>query len=145
MRMFQGLEISGMGMKAERQRMDLISLNVANVHSVETPDAPLYRAKRLMTTAGNPMFNNMLSGIRRSEDLGVRIQGVVENNGEGRRVYEPGNPYADEAGYVTYPDINILEEMVAAITASRAYEANVTTFNETKKMMNKALDIGKGL
>lgn len=144
MRMFNGMEISASGMKAERIRLDLVSANIANTNSVKKPGENVYQPQRLVTTWGNSRFNSMLAGLRQNADLGVKVTGVVTENSHGRMVYEPNHPLADENGYVTYPDINVLDEMVAAISASRAYEANITAFNESKKMMNKALDIGRG-
>lgn len=138
------MEISASGMKAERTRLDLISLNIANQSTVQAAGDPVYKARRLATTPGSPNFRSFLSGFRTTDNMGVKIAGVVEEDTPARMEYEPNHPFANEAGYVAYPGINILDEMVSAISASRSYEANVTAFNESKKMINKSFEIGKG-
>lgn len=138
------MEISASGMKAERTRLDLISLNIANQSTVQTAGEPVYRAKRLATTPGSPNFRSFLSGFRTTDNMGVKIAGVMEEDTPPRVEFEPNHPLANKDGYVAYPGINILDEMVSAISASRTYEANVTAFNESKKMINKSFEIGKG-
>ena len=73
---------------------------------------------------------------------GVKVAGIVTDNRPPRMVYEPGSPDADKNGYVSYPDINMVEEMTNMITTSRSYEANVASVNNVKSMYNKALTIG---
>jgi len=143
MSIFSGLEISAQGMKAERTRLDVTSLNIANVNNVNEAGSPVFRAKRVVTTEGAPGFKTFLSGIRTTDNLGVKINGIYEEDKNPRLVYEPSHPFANEEGYVAYPDINVLEEMVHSITASRSYDANLTAFNEAKRMINKAMEIGK--
>jgi flagellar basal-body rod protein FlgC len=130
-------------MKAERIRLDITSLNIANVNSINTPDQPVYQAKRITTSEGAPGFKTFLSGLRTTDNLGVKINGIYEEQTAPRLVYEPHHPFANKDGYVAYPDINTLEEMVHSITASRSYDANLTAFNEAKRMINKAMEIGR--
>ncbi|MCE1246743.1 MAG: flagellar basal body rod protein FlgC [Firmicutes bacterium] len=143
MSIFSGMEISASGMKAERTRLDLTSLNIANVNNVNEAGSPVYKAKRVVTSEGSTGFKTFLSGVRTSENLGVKINSIYEEPTNPRLVYEPNHPFANKEGYVAYPDINVLEEMVHSITASRSYDANLTAFNESKRMINKAMDIGK--
>ena len=144
MGIFSSMEISASGMKAERTRLDLYSQNIANQNNIAAPGEQAYKAKRLATTQGNPKFKTFLTGFRTTDNMGVKINGVMEENNPPRKEYEPSHPLADENGYVSYPDINVLDEMVNAIAASRSYESNVTAFNETKKMITKSFEIGKG-
>jgi flagellar basal-body rod protein FlgC len=144
MRMFAGMRVSASGLEAERTRMDIISNNIANVNSPGTPGEETFRAQKLVTAPAAPRFGDYLAGFRRLfPEGGVEILGVRESVNPPRMVYEPSNPDADENGYVSYPDINIIDEMVDSIRAYRSYEANLTAFNETKRMFNKAMEIGK--
>jgi flagellar basal-body rod protein FlgC len=144
MRMFAGMRVSASGMEAERTRMDVISDNIANASSPAINGREPFQGKRLVTAQAAPRFGDYLAGFRRLfPQGGVEILGVRETNTPPRMVYEPGHPDADERGYVTYPDINIIDEMVDSIKAYRSYEANLTAFNETKRMFNKAMEIGK--
>lgn len=142
MEMFPELRISASGLMAERKRMELISDNIANSSSPQLAGGQLYQAKRLVTAPASE-FKGYLAGFRQSAGNGVEIVGVATENTNPRLAYEPGNPNADEKGYVAYPDINVIDEMVESISAMRTYEANVTAFNETKRMLNRVMEIGK--
>jgi len=141
--MFAGLNISASGLTAEKKRLELIANNIANINTPQSAGSSLYQPQRLMTTPAEGEFGFYLAGFREVPDGGVRITGVAQENRPPRLVYDPGHPDADANGYVAYPDINLLDEMVSAMNASRAYESNLTAFNETKKLFNKALEIGK--
>jgi flagellar basal-body rod protein FlgC len=144
MKMFAGMRVSASGLEVERTRMDIISNNIANANTPAIAGQDPYRAQRLVTAPAAPRFGDYLAGFRRLfPEGGVEILGVRESVNTPRMVYEPGNPDADEKGYVSYPDINIIDEMVDSIRAYRSYEANLTAFNETKRMFNKAMEIGK--
>ena len=143
---FSSLDVSASGMSAQRMRMDLISQNIANANTTRTEDGTPYRRQSLLlgTDITTP-FSKYLSGSTK-EVLGdgkVKIQGIVEDNSDFRRVYEPDNPEADEEGYVSYPNVDIVTEMVDMISASRSYEANVTASTASKNMAMQALNIGK--
>ena len=89
-------------------------------------------------------FGEVLGGATANIGKGVKVQKIVEDNETAcRKVYDPSNPDADEDGYVTYPNVNTVTEMTNLIDASRSYEANVTSFNATKSMIQKALELGK--
>lgn len=143
---FSSLDVSASGMSAQRMRMDLISQNIANANTTKTEDGTPYRRQTLLlgTNSNNP-FSNYLTGTSKSElaDGKVKIQGIVEDNSDFRKVYEPDNPEADEEGYVSYPNVDIVTEMVDMISASRSYEANVTASTASKNMAMQALNIGK--
>ena len=115
---FSSLDVSASGMSAQRMRMDLISQNIANANTTRTEDGTPYRRQSLVlgTNTTNP-FSNYLSGASRDAlvDGKVKIQGVIEDQSDFRRVYEPDNPEADEEGYVSYPNVDIVTEMVDMI------------------------------
>lgn len=143
---FSSLDVSASGMSAQRMRMDLISQNIANANTTKTADGTPYRRQALLlgTNTNNP-FSNYLSGASKEalSDGKVKIQGVIEDQSDFKRVYEPNNPEADEDGYVLYPNVDIVTEMVDMISASRSYEANVTASTASKNMAMQALNIGK--
>lgn len=143
---FSSLDVSASGMSAQRMRMDLISQNIANANTTKTQDGAPYRRQVLVLgTDQNVGFSKYLSSStsRNLSDGKVKIQGIREDMSELKRVYEPDNPEADEDGYVTMPNVDIVTEMVDMISASRSYEANVTASTASKNMAMQALNIGK--
>jgi flagellar basal-body rod protein FlgC len=137
------MQISASGLTAERFRLDLIANNIANVHTTRTEQGGPYRRR-------SAVFAESLQEARRGVGLpgqvggGVRVAAVSVDRTEPRLVFEPEHPDADADGYAAYPNINIVQEMVDMITATRAYEANVTALNASKSMFLKALEIGRG-
>lgn len=146
---FSSLDAAASGLSAQRLRMDVISQNVSNINTTRTENGQPYRRKIVLfeERAGNQPFNKYLSASseRKIDDKnsGVRVTRIVEDTSPFKRVYEPGHPDADEDGYVNMPNVDIVTEMINMISASRAYEANVTSINTTKSMALKALEIGK--
>ncbi len=143
---FTSLDVSASGMSAQRMRMDLISQNIANANTTKTQDGTPYRRQTLVLGTNESVgFSKYLSSSSRSTlgDGRVKIQGIKEDMSELKRVYEPDNPEADEDGYVTMPNVDIVTEMVDMISASRSYEANVTASTASKNMAMQALNIGK--
>lgn len=142
MKAFNSLRISASGLSAERLRMDTIASNIANASTTRGEDGKPYVRKIAVfqENLNKAIASNKDSG---SKFLGVKAVGVVEDESELRRVYDPSHPDADEEGYVLMPNVNILNEMADMIAATRAYEANVTVMNNTKAMFSKALEIGK--
>ncbi|KLO20815.1 flagellar basal body rod protein FlgC [Marinitoga sp. 1197] len=137
---FRIMDIAASGMTAERFRSEVISNNLANANTTRTENGGPYRRK-IVT------FKEVLNKNRtkRDEQLsGVRVSNLKEDNSPFRLVYDPGHPDADENGYVKYPNVNPLREMVDLIGAQRAYEANVAVINSAKTMFNSALSIGRG-
>jgi flagellar basal-body rod protein FlgC len=149
MSIFGGIDASASGMTAERLRMDVISNNIANANTTRTTGGGAYHRRYVVfepRDAGGQSFSSTLSnemGNGPQAGEGVRAVGIVADNTSGPIVYDPGNPDANAQGYVERPNVNIVTEMVDMITASRAYEANVTAVNAAKSMAMKALDIGK--
>lgn len=146
MSMMNGLNISASGMTAQRLRLDIISQNIANVNSTRDEDGNVYTRKTVVFAEKNSdpsSFSEVLNNIG-SAGNGVKVTKIADDKeSQYRKVYDPSSPEADEDGYVTYPNVNIVQEMTDMIDASRSYEANVTAFNATKNMALKALEIGK--
>ncbi|GIV07625.1 MAG: flagellar basal-body rod protein FlgC [Fimbriimonadales bacterium] len=128
------LRVSSSGLSAERLRMDLIADNLANANTTRTPDGQPYRRKVAIFQPITPTP---------SMPGGVRVAQIAADATPPRLVYEPGHPDADANGYVAYPNVDIVHEMVDMITASRAYEANIQAFNAAKNMFLRTIDIGR--
>lgn len=151
MSMFGGIDAAASGLTAERLRMDVISNNIANVNSTRTVDGGPFKRKYVVfqpREAESNSFASMLNGAmnkggkNRAGD-GVRAVGIGTDDTQGKLVFDPGHPDANADGYVELPNVDIVNEMVDMITASRAYEANVTTINAAKSMAQQALNISK--
>ena len=143
MSIFGAIDASASGMTAERLRLDVISNNIANVNTTRTTEGGPYRRKFVVfePRQGDASFPRTSGG--QVQLNGVRVSGIKQDDSPLRMIYEPGHPDADADGYVKMPNINIITEMVDMMTASRAYEANVTAVNVAKSMMMKALEIGR--
>jgi flagellar basal-body rod protein FlgC len=138
------LQTSASGLSAQRLRMNLISSNLANIDTTRTTQGGPYKRKDAVFMADpQPDFNDALSQSLRPEDVGVQVAGIREDNRPPILKYDPGHPDADADGYVALPNINVVEEMVNMISASRSYEANVTAIRSTKEMVSDAIDIGR--
>lgn len=134
MSMFNALKISSSGLTAERLRMDTISSNIANVNTTRGEDGKPYVRK---IAVFKEVLDNKTGGA------GVKAEKIVDDPSPLRKEYDPSHPDADEEGYVTLPNVNILNEMADMISASRSYEANIDTLNANKSMFMKALEIGR--
>jgi flagellar basal-body rod protein FlgC len=128
------LRISGSGMTAERVRLDAISQNIANAQTTRGPDGRAYRHRDVVFETAPDTGHG---------PGGVRVVAVVEGGAPMPRVYNPGHPDADSAGYVEMPNVNIVEEMVDLLAATRAYEANAAAANATKGLVARALELGR--
>lgn len=146
MGLFQAFNISASGMTAERFRTDVIAENVANVNTTRTEDGTPYRRK-LVTFEERQVtpFSNALAGTRQAAlGNGVKVSQVTEDyETDYTMEYDPAHPDADQNGYVSYPNVNIVTEMTDLIDASRAYEANATAFDASKAIAQAGLQIGK--
>lgn len=145
------LNISASGMSAQRLRMDLIAQNIANVNTTRDENGDVYRRKTVLFEARTQdSFSTMLAQTQHTSATnlvgnGVKVSAIVEDHVTAMKmVYDPGNPDADENGYVTLPNVNTVTEMTNLIDATRSYEANITAFNATKNMLLKGLEVGKG-
>lgn len=146
MSIFSAFNVNASGMTAQRYRMDIISENVANANATRTQDGTPYRRKVVtfeQKGATAKTFSSFLGqASNRYDGQGVRVRKVSEDTWtQMNMVYDPSHPDADENGYVTYPNVNIVTEMTNLIDASRSYEANATAFNASKSMAMKGLEI----
>lgn len=149
MSMFSAFNINASGLTAQRYRMDVISENVANASTTRTADGTPYRRKVVTfeEKGGQTAFSRVLGQAAYNHGYsgqGVKVAGVFQDyETEMNMVYDPSHPDADENGYVTYPNVNIITEMTNMIDASRAYEANSTAFNASKSMALQGLELNR--
>lgn len=139
------LDIGASGLSAERTHINIISMNLANVKTTRTPEGGPYRRKSVVFQS-QPLDSEFTKAMRTElerEVKGVKVIGVVTDQRPFKRVYDPGHPDADAQGYVSLPDINVVEEMTNMMTALRTYEANASTITSVKAMFNKALELGR--
>lgn len=134
MNSFDAMRISASGLSAERLRMDTITANMVNATTTRTEEGGPYVRKVAV-------FQEALDSSMNS--YGVKAVGIKEDKSALRLVYDPSHPDANADGYVSYPNVNVLNEMADMIAATRAYEANVDTLDANKAMFMKALEIGR--
>lgn len=139
------LQISSSGLSAQRLRMNLVSSNLANVNTTRTEEGGPYKRKDAVFAAvPNPdNFKDMLHARLKGTISEVSVNEIVADSRPPIRKYMPEHPDSDKTGYVSMPNINVVEEMVNMISASRSYEANATAIKTTKTMVQSALDIGR--
>ena len=155
MSIFSTLEISGAALAAERQRAEVVAANMANAETTHTPEGGPYRRKEVVfSSSGNMPFRMMLAGFH-SLNHGmfelapgdtrpaVRVERVVDDPTPPLMRYEPGHPDANKEGYVAFPSINPVQEMVDLMGAVRSYQLNAAAVNASKQMIEQALDILK--
>lgn len=140
---FSALDIGASALTAQRLRMDTISQNIANINTTRSEEGTPYRRREVIFEERK--FSDYLTKSSKEKMVGsgVRVSAIVEDQSPLKRVYDPGHPDADEEGYVEMPNVDIITEMVNMISATRAYEANVTAINTTKSIAMKALEIGR--
>jgi flagellar basal-body rod protein FlgC len=152
MNLFGVMEVSGSALEAERIRAEVVAANMANAETTRTPEGGPYRRQHVVFTsqAPQPGFASQLVGIASPGGMqadgqigGVRVTAVVADQGEPLRRFDPGHPDADKDGYVSYPDINPLTEMVDLMGATRAYGLNSSAVQAEKGMVSASLDILK--
>ena len=147
--MMPGAASAASALQAEKVRMEVISQNIANASTTRTPEGGPYR-RRIITLAAvsnDRTFEEELRSQERSLDTAteVKVVGISQDNRAPILRYEPGHPDANEEGYVAMPNVNVMEEMVSLMEASRSYEANTAAFNATKNMAQSALDLGRNV
>ncbi len=144
MKLFGAIDAAASGLTAERLRMDVISNNIANANTTRTAEGGPYQRQMVVFQPRDSQtaFSQVLSQ-QMSAGNGVRVVGITRDNSPARTIFDPHHPDANKEGYVEMPNITIVSEMVDMITATRAYEANVTAVNAAKSMAMKALEIGK--
>lgn len=144
MTIFKSMQINASGLTLERLKLDTASTNITNVNTTRTEDGTPYR-KKIVDFRENLQKEQLKIGeFSKTESLGVIPVGIIEDQSDLRIEYNPGHPDADENGYVTFSNVNMVDEMIDLIKAQRTYEANVTALNASKSMLKKALEISKG-
>ena len=146
MSMFGGMEISASALTAQRLRMNVTAENIANAETTKGADGNPYRRKEvtLQSVGQAGTFGSQLSRAMGSSGVapgGVQATEITEDQTNGKLVYDPSHPDADDQGYVTMPNVDTVTEMVDLIDAQRAYEANVTALQASKQMFAKTLEI----
>lgn len=148
---FDGYNVSVSGMSAQRTRINVVSANIANAKTTHTEDGGPYKKQNvvfqeMLLQENKKQTNSVDKNLNQNYDLslrGVGVKSIVEDDSEPVMRYEPSHPDANEEGYVAYPNINPVVEMVDLIEAMRSYEANVATFNTHKSIDTSTLDIIK--
>ncbi|MBX3633865.1 MAG: flagellar basal body rod protein FlgC [Rubrivivax sp.] len=139
MSMFRIFDVAGSAVSAQSQRLNVVASNLANADTVAGPDGAAYKARQVV-------FQTALVGAvgqRGEASTGVRVATIAESTAEGRRVHDPKHPAADAEGYVTYSNVNPVEEMVNMISASRSYQNNVEVMSTARTLLLKTLQIGQ--
>ena len=146
MNLFGVMNVSGSALQAERLRAEVVAANMANANTTRTTAGGPYRRQEVVfqsAASDQGVFADHLLSQNKGEVGGVKIAAVVSDNSPGLRRYDPGHPDADKNGYVTYPDINPLTEMVDLMSAARAYDLNSSAVQATKGMIDASIDILK--
>lgn len=134
MSLFNIFNVAGSGMAAQSQRLNVVASNLANADSTTSASGKPYQAKQVVFSA---------TPVDGSGAQGVKVTAVVEDNSPMKMIYDPKHPMADEKGYVSMPNVNVVDEMVNMISASRAYQNNVDVMNTSKTLLLKTLTIGQ--
>jgi flagellar basal-body rod protein FlgC len=139
MSLFQIFNVAGSATSAQTQRLNVVASNLANADTVAGPDGQAYKARQVV-------FQTALMGAGANPQgaAGVRVSTITEDQTPGRRVHDPKHPAADADGYVTYSNVNAVEEMVNMISASRSYQNSVEVMNTAKSLLQKTLQMGQG-
>jgi len=133
MSLFNIFNVSGSAMSAQAQRLNTVASNLANADSATSANGEAYRAKAVVFEAVP----------QQSGATAVRVREVVEDPSPLKQVYDPKHPMADDKGYVSMPNVNVVDEMVNMLSASRSYQTNVETMNAAKSMLLKTLTLGQ--
>lgn len=144
MNLFAMFEVTGSALTAERERAEVVASNMANAETTRTGKGGPYQRKEVVfssTAVGQPTFSERLAALHNGAVQGVKVVDVVSDPAPALRRYDPSHPDADSQGYVAYPAINPVEEMVDLMGAARAYELNVSALQSTKLMIQQSLAI----
>jgi flagellar basal-body rod protein FlgC len=136
--MLRIFDVAGSAVSAQSQRLNVVASNLANADTVAGPDGTAYKARQVV-------FQTALMGSpgSRNSTAGVRVSTISEDQSAGRRVHDPKHPSADTNGYVTYSNVNPVEEMVNMMSASRSYQNNVEVMSTARSLLLKTLQIGQ--
>ncbi len=143
MDLFDSMKISSSAMKAQRLRLNTISSNIANIETTRTPEGGPYRKKEVVFRSTGKIFAHHLDQNLQGVVQGVEVAEIRNSSEPAKMIYDPSHPDANPDGLVAMPGISLFEEMADMMTATRAYEANVTSIKAAKRMALKALEIGR--
>lgn len=146
MSLFNIFTVAGSAMTAQNQRLNVVASNLANADSATSSNGQPYKAKQVIFASTSPLDNMSSHGIGpngASGTHGVKVLRVIEDQSPMKLVYEPTHPMANPDGFVTMPNVNVVEEMVDMISASRSYQNNVDMMNTAKTLLLKTLTIGQ--
>jgi flagellar basal-body rod protein FlgC len=143
MDIFTAIQVSASALSAQRTRLNVISSNLANVGTTRTPEGGPYRKQDVVFRSSENVFDRQLQGAMQSGVKGVEVAEIRPNDRSFRTIYQPGHPDADANGMLVLPNINVMEEVVDMMTATRTYEANVSAIKSAQRMALKALEIGR--
>jgi flagellar basal-body rod protein FlgC len=143
MNLFGILDINSSALTAERERAEVTASNLANAETTHTPGGGPYKKQLVVfrTDSGSGGFAHTLANFSDVHARGVKVEKVVQDNSPALRRYEPGHPDADADGYVSFPNINPVEEMVNLMGAAQAYQLNVSAVQATKAMISETIQI----
>ncbi len=141
MSLFQIFNVSGSAASAQTQRLNVVASNLANADTVAGPDGQAYKARQVVFQT--QLMGEVVGTGGAAGAAGVRVSTIAEDDTPGRRVHDPKHPAADAQGYVTYSNVNPVEEMVNMISASRSYQNNVEVMNTAKSLLLKTLQLGQ--
>ena len=141
---FSSMQINASGLTLERLKMDTISANITNAKTTRTEEGGPYKRREVLFEESFKSQKNRLTGLNERRSSGVKVTGISQDGEDFKQVYDPSHPDADMEGYVTMPNVNMVDEMISLITTQRSYEANVTALNTSKNILKKTLEISKG-
>ncbi len=143
MDIFTSMQIGASALKANSIRLNTISSNLANIETTSTPEGGPYKRKSVYFETTPLSFKDYLNTTMNNSVKGVKVKEILEDTDPPKKVFKPEHPDADDNGYVSMPNISLLEEMVDMMSATRSYSANATTIKSAKRMAMKALEIGR--
>ena len=140
MSLFNIFDIAGSGLSAQNTRLNTVASNLANAESIASTPEAAYRSKQPVFAT---TYQGQLNNINNSASAGVRTVGVVESKAENVAQYQPGNPLANEEGYIYLSNVNVIEEMTNMMSASSSYQTNIEVLNTSKELLLQTLRLGR--
>ena len=140
MSLFNIFDIAGSGLSAQNTRLNTVASNLANAESISSTPEGAYKSKQPIFAA---TLQNQISSISSLQSPGVKTVGIVESQAENVAQYQPGNPLANEEGYIYLSNVNVIEEMTNMISASNSYQSNIEVLNTSKELLLQTLQLGR--
>ena len=142
MSMLRIFDVASSAISAQSQRLNVVASNLSNADTVAGPDGAAYKARQVVFQTA--LMAGHGAAAASDASVGVRVSTIAEDNTPGRRVHDPKHPSANAEGYVTYSNVNPVEEMVNMISASRSYQNSVEVMNTARSLLQKTLQMGQG-